>query len=465
MRAVLLIDFGSTYTKCTAVDLSVPRILGSAQAHTTATTDLSIGLEEALAKLQAVCGPLQFEKRLACSSAAGGLRMVACGLVPGLTSKAARLAAFGAGAKVIHTFAYKLTDEDLAQIAQISPDILLLCGGIDGGNSDTIIHNAGKLAQAAGNYPVLIAGNRNAQEECAALLSQGPHPVYRAPNVMPEMNQLNIEPAGAVIREIFLQRIIQAKGLSRITELIDGILMPTPSAVQHALSLLAKGTKQTKGLGELLAVDLGGATTDVYSIASGDPQTPGTLVRGLPEPYIKRTVEGDLGMRHNARGVLDAVGEERLRDLCGLPHDSLNDFLATCAQDPAHLPANEAEQAADRALAAAAIATAFARHAGTLTRVYTPIGQVYEQTGKDLSQVKRLIVTGGALVYAGQLQGIISQALGMQEATSLLPKQVSLSVDRHYLLYAMGLLSMEEPEHALRLMLEFFGREEAYAAV
>ena len=135
MHAVLLIDFGSTYTKLTAVDLDEPKVLGSAQAFTTVATDISEGLEAALSKLESSLGRLPYQSRLACSSAAGGLNMLASGLVPGLTSKAARLAAFGAGAKVIKTYAYQLTAEDLREIQAIKPDIFLLSVGIDGGNS------------------------------------------------------------------------------------------------------------------------------------------------------------------------------------------------------------------------------------------------------------------------------------------------------------------------------------------
>jgi len=247
MRAILLIDFGSTFTKLTAVDLDTPCVLGGAQAFTTAGTDISLGLAKALERLDQSTGPVEFDARLACSSAAGGLNMVASGLVPGLTSKAARMAAFGAGAKVIKTYAYKLTEDDILEINRVRPDILLLCGGIDGGNSEVILHNAARVAGAAGDFPVLVAGNRNAQEECAALLADSGHPVYTAPNVMPEMNTLNIEPAAEVIRQIFLKRIILAKGLNRAERLLDGIMMPTPAAVLKAMRLLSRGQRRPPG--------------------------------------------------------------------------------------------------------------------------------------------------------------------------------------------------------------------------
>lgn len=465
MRAILLIDFGSTYTKLTVVGLDGPRLVARAQAFTTAATDISLGLQKALDSLYQVTGPLQFQARLACSSAAGGLNMVASGLVPGLTSKAAKMAAFGAGAKVIKTFDYQLTRDDLDEIVRISPDILLLSGGIDGGNSEVILHNAGMLAQLKGHFPVVIAGNRSARDACEALLKASSHPVYTAPNVMPEMNVLNIEPVANVIREIFLERIVMAKGLSKASAMLDSILMPTPSAVLNALTLLSRGSKTNPGLGDLMAVDLGGATTDVYSIAKGDPVNPSTILRGLPEPLVKRTVEGDLGMRYNAPGILEAIGMETLCELSGLSGEKVEAVLSVYRSNPETLPMSDEEKQVDRALASAAISLALTRHAGNLERVFTPIGPVYQQTGKDLTQTKRMILTGGALIFAPDLKHVLDDALKLPDAMSLIPRQVQSVRDSEYLLSALGLLSGYDPEASLTLLKAYFGKDESYAAV
>lgn len=128
MKPVLLIDFGSTYTKLTAVDVEDEVILGTAAAYTTVETDISDGLHEGLQKLEAVTGRLEYAQTFACSSAAGGLRMVTSGLVPELTGEAARLASLGAGAKVVGVYAFQLTEDDLEEIRQIKPDIFLLVG-------------------------------------------------------------------------------------------------------------------------------------------------------------------------------------------------------------------------------------------------------------------------------------------------------------------------------------------------
>ena len=105
MRHVLLIDFGSTYTKVTAVDLLEKRLLGTAASYTTVQTDINEGLSRGLQLLAEKIGPVEFDARYACSSAAGGLKMISCGLVPELTAEAARMASLGAGAKVMKTYA------------------------------------------------------------------------------------------------------------------------------------------------------------------------------------------------------------------------------------------------------------------------------------------------------------------------------------------------------------------------
>jgi uncharacterized protein (TIGR01319 family) len=472
MEGVLLIDFGSTNTKVTAVDPLGEKLLGTAAAFTTVTSDIGEGLAEALALLEKKTGPVSFLKRYACSSAAGGLRMIASGLVPSLTAEAARLASLGAGAKVVKVFSYELTDEDAAEIALLKPDIFLLSGGVDGGNRDNILHNARMLAGLSaalpaadspargGPFPVLLAGNRTTAAECERILSGWE--VIRCPNVLPQLGKLNIEPVQAQIRELFLRRIIHAKGLSRERELISGILMPTPAAVKKAVELLAEGVPGPsgkaplpggEGIGELVAVDLGGATTDVYSVARGMPQAGEVILKGLPEPFSKRTVEGDIGMRYSAAGVLEAAGAVRLAELSGLDEDRVSAWAARLSAHPEDLPSTEEEERLDFALAAAAVETAVTRHAGTLEEIYTPAGPARVQTGKDLTGVENLVLTGGALIRNPRVEEIARYALYKRtNPASLRPRGSRIFIDRSYILAAMGLLAEEYPRAALSIM-------------
>ncbi len=446
MRAVLLIDFGSTFTKVTAVDAEGEAILGVAQSETTAATDVAEGLGRAVKALEEKTGPVTVDERYACSSAAGGLKMIAAGLVPSLTAEAAKRAALGAGAKVVRTFSYELTGEDLSEIARIAPDILLLTGGTDGGNRDCILKNARALASIPARFPVVVAGNRAARDECLRILTDAGCRAIACENVMPSFNRLNIGPAQAVIREMFLHGIVSAKGLTRAQALMDGILMPTPAAVLAALTLWAEDA------GDLAAVDLGGATTDVYSIAEGLPTQAGTVLKGLPEPYAKRTVEGDIGMRFGARGVAEGAGAGALAAAAGRTAAEVEAWLREIDRAPGVLAASQAQKDADRALATCAVGLGLARHAGTAERVYTPMGALYQQTGKDLTRVGMILLTGGALVRAEAPERILRDALAAFPPSSLAPRAARVQVDRRYILYAMGLLGGKYPSLARKLL-------------
>ena len=197
MSALILIDFGSTYTKVAAVDPDAPAVLGTASSFTTAEQDVGIGLRRAMEALEARVGPLAGAPRYACSSAAGGLRMVACGLVPKLTVEAARVAALGAGAKLVGTHAYTMTPRDLRQIQALSPDILLLTGGMDGGNTENLLQNAQALARGKLGCPVVVAGNRVVADDCADILREAGCEALVVDNVMPDFGSLNVAPAQA----------------------------------------------------------------------------------------------------------------------------------------------------------------------------------------------------------------------------------------------------------------------------
>lgn len=452
MKPVLLADFGSTYTKVTAVDLEQETVLGTAEAYTTVETDINRGFAKALADLTERIGPVAFDRRFACSSAAGGLKMIVSGLMPELTVAAARQATLGAGAKILKFYSFQLTREDVEEILAARPDILLLVGGTDGGNSDCILHNAGMLAALPPEWPVVVAGNRSALQECGRLLSG--HQVYLCENVMPKFGVLNTVPSQKQIREIFLNRIIQAKGLSQAAALMDGPLIPTPAAVMQAMELLAEGCPGEPGLGQLMAVDVGGATTDVYSVAEGGPARDTILYRGLPEPYVKRTVEGDIGMRYSIRGILEAAGPRRLAELSGLPEERVLELVEYLGRHTEALPGADRELASlDYALACLAVETAMSRHAGKLEEVYTAAGPAYVQTGKDLTGVEHIVVTGGSLIHSPRVREIAAH--GLFKATdpfSLRPQKARILVDRRYILAAMGLLTPHYPETALRIM-------------
>ncbi len=452
MKPVLLCDFGSTYTKLTAVDADTGELLGVSQSRTTVLSDISEGMNVALTELTGQSGVREFAETYACSSAAGGLRMVACGLVKNLTAEAATRAALGAGAKVLKTFAFEMTEADRIEIERISPDIVLLCGGTDGGNSACAIHNAEVLSRANCDFPVVVACNRNAADECERILTSAGREVIKCENVMPTFGVLSIEPCRRSIRDLFLRRIVSAKGLSRAQELLNDIILPTPAAVLDALELLSED------LGELVAVDLGGATTDIYSITEGLPTSAGTVLKGLPEPFAKRTVEGDIGMRYSSMGVIEAAGIERVMSLSGETEAAILDWTDRIRLNPEILSHDAQTANIDFALAALAIETGLTRHAGVLEKVYTPLGAAYQQTGKDLTRVERIVLTGGMPIHSARGTEMAEAAMrNNTDPNSLTPKNARVLLDKHYILSAAGLLKKSHPKAAKALLWKEFG--------
>ncbi|MDO5036570.1 MAG: methylaspartate mutase accessory protein GlmL [Porphyromonas sp.] len=450
----LTADFGSTYTKVTAIDTELEEIIGTGAAFTTIETDVMEGLNNAMANLRTkIGGEWQEDRFLCCSSAAGGLKMVACGLVPELTAKAAKMAASSAGAKVVKTFAYELSRREATEIEEIDPDLILLCGGTDGGNRDVVIKNAETLSKMGGDFTIVVACNKNAEEEVSEILSRAGRAHVVTDNVMPSFDVLNIEPAKSCIMQLFIDQIIDAKGLSQAQEKADNEIIPTPLAVLNACNLLSVGTHEESGVGDLLAVDLGGATTDVYSMAKGEPTMSNMMQRGLPEPFSKRTVEGDLGMRYSLTSLAEELDLYKSGEEVGMSEADLREWVSLCATTPSTRATTPAETMMEMALARGAVKIAVERHVGKMKSTYTPMGQVYALYGKDLTQTEIVIGIGGALVYAKDPQFILEGAVYDAESYDFAkPKSPKFFLDSSYIMASMGLLSQEQPEVALRIM-------------
>ena len=464
MNAYLAIDFGSTYTKLTAIDLDNETILATAKDITTVEDDIMIGFNKAFEKLKLEINKkidfskVNFVNKTACSSAAGGLKMIAIGLVPELTAEAAKKAALGAGARVIKTYAYELNHRELEEIKNTPLDIILLAGGTDGGNKDCIIRNAKMLAEFKINVPVVVAGNKAAIDDVETILKNASIDYYITDNVMPFINKLNVEPSREEIRKVFMNKIVEAKGMKKAEEFIQGILMPTPASVLKASEILAVGTDEEDGLGDLIVVDIGGATTDIHSIAKGEPTKPSVMIKGLEEPYAKRTVEGDLGMRYSALALLEAAGTKTIRNYL---HDSLKqiDIKSQCLYRHNNIkmvPQTEDEIKFDEAMAKAATELAMTRHCGVLECVYTPMGTMFNQNGKDLTETPYVIGTGGVIIHSLNPHEILKAGnFNQEDPIHLKPVNPKFLIDKTYILSAMGLLAQEYPNIAIRIMKKF----------
>ncbi len=447
----LFVDFGSTFTKLVAFDLEAGELLGRVQVPSTVDRDITVGLEEAFSLLaeSVTFGEAERRNTLACSSAAGGLKVVCVGLVPEYTTEAGRRAALGAGAKIVGSFSFELTEAELREIQDMAPDIVLLTGGTDGGNRKVIVHNAAMLAKSgSGVTNVIVAGNKSAYDEVEALLAGSDKNVIYTSNVMPEIGVLEVEAANRKIRDLFIARITEAKGIGRARGMIADVIMPTPAAVLEAAKLLADGTAGWPGLGEVLLVDVGGATTDVYSVAKGAPTSGTVNFVGLPEPYAKRTVEGDLGLFHN----LDTL--RAIVELEEVPPGFAEAVAAMCAENS--VPRGEEQVACHLLLAGVAVRSAVDRHVGSLKSVVTPNGEVWLQRGKDLTQVQWLLGAGGPISFSTDPVGVLSGAVFEPgRPTVLKPKAPRMLLDSHYILFALGLLAQSEPVKALDLLQKY----------
>ncbi len=423
----LVAEIGSTATVVSAfgglTGLSAaadgPRLLGQGVAATTvAEGDVGLGIDEARRALETQTGPLDPQVTLATSSAAGGLRMTVHGLTEKMTAMAAREAALGAGGVLVHQTAGRLRDSDLAAIDAARPGLILLAGGVEGGDSQTVLHNAGRLTRLGGRPIVLYAGNSSAAPEARELLEGAGFRVRVTANVYPRVDELDIGPARAAIHDAFEEHITHAPGMERIGHWVTGRVLPTPGAVLLAAEALAAG------IGDLLVVDVGGATTDVHSVTGGSPEI--AAISLDPQLHSKRTVEGDLGTfvsAEHAAALLPA--EERPAAL------------------PPALPATPAEESAASSLARIAAVTAVRRHAGRLVHHYTPTGRQTVARGRDLTACRLVIGTGGALVR-------LPDGLATLEATRapvgggsellLPPAEARCALDTDYLFACCGAL-------------------------
>ena len=449
-RIRLLIDFGSTFTKVVAVDLDKAEVLSRVQAASTVGEDVTIGLRQALGKIEAEF-PLSGKRgieALACSSAAGGLRIVSVGFVPELTVEAATRAALGAGAKVVGCYSYELTGAEVEEIGEIAPDIILLAGGTDGADKRVIVHNARMLSRLdLDRIHLLVAGNKTAFDEIKAIFDTRCANIRFTKNVMPEIGRLETEPCNREIRDLFIKNIIQAKGIGKAKNMVKGAIVPTPSAVLEAARLLAEGYQEEKGLGDLIVVDVGGATVDIDSIARGFPTRGEVAQTGLPEPYVKRTVEGDLGVRYNIDNLVEQL------KLKGFLPDTVFEESIAAISAVGQLPQTEPQFFCDAMLASVAVDVAMDRHAGTIQILYGPMGEMAVQRGKDLTEVKQVIGTGGPLVFSPDPRKILEKVLYQESTPHILkPKSPRFYLDTKYILYAAGLLVPSEPGAALALM-------------
>jgi uncharacterized protein (TIGR01319 family) len=453
VRAIALADFGSTYTKLSLVEPGEGRLLARAEAPTSIGTDLMDGYAAALEAATAKIGePVEVERELAASSAGGGLRVAAVGLVADLTAAAARQAALNAGARVGAVLAGRLGDEQLDELRAARPEIVLFAGGTDGGQAELVVENARRLAAAGIGAHFVVACNSRVAEEVAELLRDAGAPAEVAANVMPRLGELEIESAREAILRVFLEHVIGGKGLSASSDFERMVRMPTPEAVLEATSLLSRGTETVPGVGDVMVIDVGGATTDVHSTRVVEAATPGIEDSLLPPPSTLRTVEGDLGLRSGAAGVLAADGRW-VEGKAAMDETAIRRGVSFRSEDSKWIPDSPEEAQLDRLLAIGCATHAVWRHCGTMLLSRGEKGPpTLVRDGPDLREVERVLGTGGVFVHRDDGPEILREALARRAPRSLAPHDPVLEVDSNYILAAAGILAAHDAEAAVRLL-------------
>lgn len=437
------LDIGSTYTKGGLFYLDTKKnefiLEKQASHHTTVAMPLQ-GVQFVLDKLKFANDiPLYFS-----SSAKGGLSIVAIGIVPDLTLHMAQLTAYSAGGKITKVFAYKLTPDDIEQIDTLNPDIILFAGGTDGGNEHYNLHNAKLLATLKTNPTILYAGNKAITKEIQALLANKNFEF--APNILPQIDNPEPEAARTKIRDIFLRRIIECKGLTAIRALAGHDPYPTPFSVYE---LIKKIPQYKPNWQSFCLIDMGGATTDFYSQHREEPEA-GIVYKGIKDPDAIRTVEGDLGMRVSAAATFAAGMQYLQTKLSSDRITAFANYITKITANPEHLPTNHKELEFDSLLAKVCIGLAAHRHAGTRKKIFTADGETYLQHGKDLTSVRKIIGTGGYLAFCQDFTvtpDIFAEFQPKARGTvGLVPHAIEYYIDSNYIIPLLANLAHEFPE-------------------
>ncbi|HTI25540.1 MAG TPA: glutamate mutase L, partial [Kutzneria sp.] len=302
------------------------------------------------------------------------------------------------------------------------PDLVLLAGGTDGGDRSVLLHNAKRIAANRLKSPIVLAGNADARAEAEALLRETGRTVVATDNVLPDVGELAPGPARAAIRELFLRHVIGGKGLSKGNTFRNLVKAVTPDAVLGGVSRLA-AILAAREAGAVLVVDVGGATTDVYSAVSTVDDN--AMQRTVALPADRRTVEGDLGMRWSAPGIVSEAKVERL----GAPED-LEHEAEKRSTTVDWIPDDDHGRDVDATLAGLAAVLAVRRHLRLVDGQLGPKG------------AGLLVLSGGVFRHATpqRLQDI-EDRLRADPVLRPVLRNAAITVDRRYVLAPAGLLA------------------------
>lgn len=374
------------------------------------------------------------------SSAGGGLQMMVTGVVQNMTGESAQRAALGAGAIVIDVLASndgRLPYEKIERIRTMRPDMILMSGGTDGGAVTHVVEMAEYIAAAeprprfGSTYrlPLVYAGNKAAQPQIKTILGDKTALEF-ADNIRPVLERENLAPARNKIHDLFLEHVMQqAPGYKKLIEMAGAPIMPTPAAVGVIMETIAK----REGI-NLIGVDIGGATTDVFSVFNG---------------VFNRTVSANLGMSYSISNVLAEAGLDNIMRWVPFTIDeqSLRNRIKNKMVRPTTIPQSLDELQIEHAIAREALRLALIHHKSLATGLKgvqqeRTISDVFEQrtsgnTLIDMLKLDLIVGSGGILSHAPRR---IQSMLMMVDAYE--PVGVTtLSVDSIFMMPHLGVLS------------------------
>ena len=469
-RVILATDCGSTTTKAILIEhrSGAYRLVVRGEAPTTVEApfeDVTRGVLNAVREVEEQSGreildgdrivsPADgdhgVDVYVSTSSAGGGLQMMVAGVVKSMTAESAERAALGAGAIVMEALASndgRLPHERIERIRQLRPDMILLSGGVDGGTKSHVVEMA-ELISAADprprlgsgyNLPVIYAGNVDAREDIVRILAEGTE-LSQVDNLRPVLEAENLGPARERIHTLFMEHVMaQAPGYRDLMEWTHVPIMPTPGAVGRMVRVVAD-----RGDIDVVGVDIGGATTDVFSVFGG---------------AFNRTVSANLGMSYSISNVLTEAGLEAIGRW--LPFElsdaDLKDRLGNKMIRPTSIPQTMEELIIEQAVAREALRLAFAQHRNFAVELkgvqqHRTISDTFEQqtggqTLVDLMNLDLIIGSGGVLSHAPRRS---QAALMMVDAFQ--PEGITnLAVDSIFMMPHLGVLSTVHETAALEV--------------
>ncbi|WP_219417634.1 glutamate mutase L [Pseudonocardia nigra] len=415
--ASVCLDVGSTWTK--AVLVGADGALTGFAEHPTTTQDVLTGMDAAVRAVSATGSSEAEPELLACSTAGGGLRLAVVGSERLSATEAGHRVACSAGAHVVHVHAGPLEPADVRVLRSARPAVVLLVGGADGDDPTGLLHNAGRLARARIRTPIVLAGNAAGREDALALLRATGRTVVPCDNVLPRRGEVVPGPARAALTELYCRHALGGRGAAVGPRFRKLVRVVTPDAVGHAAAELARICAA-----RVLVVDVGCATTDVHSAEGVD---------------ARRTVEGDLGVRAAAGGVLVEGQAEGIVD--PVEADLLDPTVARMASEIGYVPRDPGSAAEDRRIAALAAVIAVRRHL-----------RVHHDAGRDVGLV---VLSGGVFRQPDRCGGLAAVVRTVRADPVLAPvlDEVPVVVDADFAVVPAGLLAAKGRTRAAESLL------------